>query len=65
LTELLLLSDSKFYQKDLTSIINILIENEYPKRFIFDAINDRNIQRGGAAVHDHNNKNEESNVTTS
>ena len=61
------MSDSKFYQKDLTSIINILIENDYPKRFIFDAINDRirNIQRGGAAVHDHNNKNEESNVTTS
>ncbi|KYM76658.1 WD repeat and FYVE domain-containing protein 2 [Atta colombica] len=29
---------SKFYQKDLTSIINILIENDYPKRFIFDAM---------------------------
>jgi len=31
----LLLSDSEFYQKNLTLIINILIENDYSLRFIF------------------------------
>ena len=44
----LLLSDFECYQKNLILIINILIKNNYPLKFIFDAINvrTRNIQRG-------------------
>ena len=44
----LLLSDSEYYQKNVTLIINKLIKNDYPLKFIFDAINvrTRNIQRG-------------------
>ena len=36
-----LLSDGMFHIKNLTFIINILLENDYPLDFIFDSINQR------------------------
>ncbi|XP_018337091.1 PREDICTED: uncharacterized protein LOC108745430 [Trachymyrmex septentrionalis] len=36
-----LLSDGMFHTKNLTSIINILLQNDYPLDFIFDSINQR------------------------
>jgi len=62
---LLLLSDSEFYHKNFTIIVNILIVNDYPLKFIFDTINVRvkSIQYGGAVVRDcMNNSDETKNV---
>ncbi|KYN38620.1 hypothetical protein ALC56_06995, partial [Trachymyrmex septentrionalis] len=36
-----LLSDVMFHTKNLTFIINILLDNDYPMKFIFDTINQR------------------------
>ena len=40
-SRIILLSDSEFYMKNLTLIINILLNNDYPFKLIFDTINDR------------------------
>ncbi|KAG5321350.1 GBLP protein, partial [Pseudoatta argentina] len=42
-----ILPDSEFYMKNLTLIINILLNNDYPLKLIFDTINKRlkNIRR--------------------
>ncbi|KAG5345358.1 GBLP protein, partial [Acromyrmex heyeri] len=37
----ILLPDSEFYMKNLTLIINILLNNDYPLKLIFDTINKR------------------------
>ena len=55
----LLLYDSEFYHKNLTLIVNILIENDYPLKFIFNAIYVRNIQREGSVVRDCTNNSDE------
>jgi len=67
LTELYYYLNQNFTKKNLTLIINILIENDYPLKFIsFYIIIDRirNIQYGGIVVHDriNKNKNEESRI---
>jgi len=36
-----LLSDVMFHTKNLTFIINILLDNDYPLNFIFDTVNQR------------------------
>ena len=36
-----LLSDFMFHTKNLTFIINILLDNDYPLIFIFDTVNQR------------------------
>ncbi|KYN39294.1 hypothetical protein ALC56_06318 [Trachymyrmex septentrionalis] len=36
-----LLSDFRFYTQNLTFIINILLDNDYPLTFIFDTVNQR------------------------
>ena len=36
-----LLSDFRFYSKNLTFLINILLDNDYPLTFIFDTVNQR------------------------
>ena len=36
-----LLSDFKFHTQNLTFIINILLDNDYPLTFIFDTVNQR------------------------
>ena len=33
--------DSVFHAKNITLIINILIENDFPLKFIFDTINNK------------------------
>ncbi|XP_018338460.1 PREDICTED: uncharacterized protein LOC108746286 [Trachymyrmex septentrionalis] len=49
-----LLSDVKFHTKNLTSIIDILLLNDYPLDFIFDSINHRikNLIRNRHRLHD-------------
>jgi len=58
-SRIVLLSDSEFYMKNLTLIINILLNNDYPFKLIFDTINDRlkNIRVTSATSVDRFNKN--------
>jgi len=58
----LLLSDPKHYKKNLSHIITILLENNYPLPFIFETINHRiiNLSERRAAMQDStNNENQE------
>ncbi|KYN12195.1 hypothetical protein ALC57_15646 [Trachymyrmex cornetzi] len=63
----ILLSDSEFHNKNLTLIINILRDNDYPLKFIFDVINKRlkNIRVRGAAYNnqDQNSVDQVTNVS--
>lgn len=63
----ILLSDSEFYMKNLTIIINILLNNDYLLKLIFDTINKRlqRIRVGSATCVNRSNKNEDLSVVQS
>ena len=48
-----LLSDFRFYSKNLTFLINILLDNDYPLTFIFDTVNQRikNLIKNRHSIH--------------
>ena len=63
----ILLFNPDFHDKNLTSIINILLENDYSLKLIFDTINSRvkNIMVRNTELHDHSDEVNDSSIVPS